>query len=79
MGQWYEKPLEIKIIWFVLFIYIIIKIKLLYAIMFIGPFEPGSFGAYMGRDRYKEIKRILHFCDNEMVSESSDKFYRLSC
>ena len=31
----------------------------------------------MARDRYKEIKSILHFCDNEKMQESTDKFYKV--
>jgi hypothetical protein len=41
-----------------------------------GPFEPGTFGMYMSRNRYSEIARCLHFADNEYLTE--DRFYKVN-
>ena len=41
-----------------------------------GPFEPGTFGSYMSRNRYDELGRCLHFADN--TKATSDKFYKVN-
>ncbi|DBA03431.1 TPA: hypothetical protein N0F65_002839 [Lagenidium giganteum] len=43
-----------------------------------GPFKTGTFGAYMSRDRYKDVARCLHFADNNAASASADRYYKVN-
>ena len=42
-----------------------------------GVFHPGTFGRYMARNRYKQIVQFLHFCDNERIDTTEDKFAKI--